>query len=405
MSRVIVSGAAAALALLTACSEPAPPPPAPAEAAPAAEPGATGPYAERSRWLCGPEAEPDLCLTTDLSVTSIRPDGSTEVIEHIAAADAPIDCFYVYPTVNFEKKCGNVEEFEDIASEEYATIHQAARFSSVCRVIVPLYRQAVTCARNDRDGVVARDAIADVAYEDVRAAFEHHQRRHGRGRPYVLLGHSQGADLLARLVQEEIANSPELRKNMAAALLIGGDIYVPEGEVDGGTLGNVPLCRSEEETGCVIAYRSFAADYPPVVNPKARRPDGDVACTNPTALRGGKGRLSAAYFPNPSEWRHPILDVRFIVARPLPEASTRHLVFEDFWTAECKKGPDGASYLAIDAEPLAGDTREDWIKYEGLVLQPAALGTHILDLQFAQGDLIRLVETKAARMDGGGDGG
>lgn len=370
------------------------------DSAPPAPPPATGPYADPARWLCGPDANPDHCTSADLSSTRILDDGSTSVVEHTAAPAPAIDCFYVYPTVRFEPECGNAVDFEDIDAEIFAAQNQAARFSSVCRVFAPLYRQRVRCPAFDRDGVVGFREIDDVAFEDVRDAFEHFLRQHGDARPFVLLGHSQGADLLARLVKERVAPDAPLRRRMLVAILPGGDIFVPREGASDETLGDVPLCRSNEETGCVITYRTFSATHPPAIDSDQDPPRKELACTNPAAPEGGRAELRASYLPNPARWKHPLFDLRATVTDNLPIASTPYLLREGGWTAECRRDAIGNNYLSIDSE-----SRVDWIDYDSAFFNPAKYGLHPLDFQFTQGDLIDGIEARAQSMDRDGPSG
>jgi hypothetical protein len=88
-------------------------------------------------WLCRPGLNVNYC-NTDLSTTVFWPDGTNSTIK-INDAKTPIDCFYVYPTVSLERR-GNADL--KIQTEEKTTaIAQAARFSQVCRVFAPVYRQ------------------------------------------------------------------------------------------------------------------------------------------------------------------------------------------------------------------------------------------------------------------------
>ena len=80
-------------------------------------------------------------------------------------------------------------------------------------------------------------------YEDVRAAWRHYLAHDNGGRGVVLIGHSQGARILARLIAHEIEGKPEQRL-LAGALILGFDVEVPEGKDVGGTFKTIPLCRS-----------------------------------------------------------------------------------------------------------------------------------------------------------------
>ena len=50
-------------------------------------------------WLCRPGHVPDPCVT-DLTATVVAASGPTTVRHAAVAADPPVDCFYVYPTVS-----------------------------------------------------------------------------------------------------------------------------------------------------------------------------------------------------------------------------------------------------------------------------------------------------------------
>ena len=55
-------------------------------------------YADPANWVCRPDKE-DIC-DGDLDATVIEADGTTKVEPWTANPDAPIDCFYVYPTIS-----------------------------------------------------------------------------------------------------------------------------------------------------------------------------------------------------------------------------------------------------------------------------------------------------------------
>jgi len=67
-----------------------------------------------------------------------------------------------------------------------------------------------------------------------------------------------------------------------------------------------------------------------------------------------------------------------------------------FYTGECLAGPEGYRYLGVAAAPGAGDLRESALDL-GASRFNGALGLHVLDFQFAMGDLVDLVARKAKR--------
>src|SRR5688500_5476684 len=56
-------------------------------------------YAKPDAWLCWPGKAGDACAI-DMTTTVIKADGSSTVEAFKADPKAPIDCFYVYPTVS-----------------------------------------------------------------------------------------------------------------------------------------------------------------------------------------------------------------------------------------------------------------------------------------------------------------
>ena len=99
-------------------------------------------YANKESWLCRPD-HPGACAA-DLTTTIVAADGALSVEKFTANPQAPIDCFYVYPTVSRDRT-GNSDM--TAGPEELSVIqHQFARFGSQCRLYAPLYRQITLTA-------------------------------------------------------------------------------------------------------------------------------------------------------------------------------------------------------------------------------------------------------------------
>src|SRR5262249_54456902 len=111
---------------------------APAKPAPAAK----NDYSNGDTWLCRPGRQ-DACAV-DLSTTVISASGKLKPEKWSGNANAPIDCFYVYPTVSTDTT-GNSDMNPGV--EEKAVVRaQFARFASKCRPYAPLYRQITLTA-------------------------------------------------------------------------------------------------------------------------------------------------------------------------------------------------------------------------------------------------------------------
>lgn len=192
---------------------------------------------------------------------------------------APADVFYVHPTSYVgDAWLAPVDDAElNRRTDLGSTRAQATAFNGCCAVYGPRYRQANLTAFFDPtpEGALA----VAVAYEDVRAAFFAFLGRRGADRPFLVVGHSQGAIHAARLLREEIAPAP-LREKLVAAWLVGAPLTVGTLARD---LPDVPLCATATQTGCVVAYNARSPDYTPRAF-QAEDPDGvpgPLACVNP----------------------------------------------------------------------------------------------------------------------------
>ena len=185
-------------------------------------------YTDPAHWLCRP-GRADACAA-NLDATIIAADGSMTHEAYHADPDAPIDCFYVYPTVSHEPT-GNADWAID-SDITFVAVQQFARFGARCRLFAPVYRQITIPALMP----ICRGSRylwnCNLGYSDVLAAWRNYIANDNHGRGFVLVGHSQGAGVLARLVREEIDGKP-IQAQLVSALLIGGalgDVRVKTGD-------------------------------------------------------------------------------------------------------------------------------------------------------------------------------
>jgi hypothetical protein len=349
-------------------------------------------YAGGRHWLCHPDDADENVCDRDLTATTVAADLSTAVEEHAAAPEPAIDCFYVYPTISNDP--GLNADLDPADGEEIrALVNQAARLSSVCEVYAPVYRQLTIGSLLRRmSGEEIDEAEGEAAYEtaygDVLDAWKHYVANHNQGRGVLLIGHSQGAGMLTRLVAEEIDGVAALQERLVAAYLLGTDLAVPEGEDVGGAFDEIPLCRDADQTGCVVAYASFPASLPPgedslfgkVDDPDAA-PGTVSACTNPGALSGGPAPL-VPYF-TAEESTQALQD--------LPAVDTPWVSLRDSLTGECVVR-DGHHVLEVTVNGDPTDTRDRNLS-GGL---PANWGLHLADVNLAMGNLVALAERQAA---------
>jgi hypothetical protein len=241
---------------------------------------------------------------------------------------------------------------------------------------------------------VSRAGDSALAYGDVEAAFSYYMEHYNKGRKFVLMGHSQGTAMLTQLVINKFDMDAELRKQLISALLIGGGIQVPEGKDVGGTFKNIPLCTKPAQTGCVIAYNSYAAEAPPPANSLFGKPGGPGlmdACTNPSLLAGNTGRYRGAYFP--TTFVNAVFKPDAPADHPLPMVDTPFTLHRDMFSGECKN-QNGFSYLEVRPDQ-ASDDKRPVPPYRTTGAESIGFGMHIADYSLERDDLIDAVDQQA----------
>jgi len=350
-------------------------------------------YSRDSSWLCLP-GRSDIC-TKPLPTTALNPNGYGTTGLSSVAKDPPLDCFYVYPTVSRDQGMNSdLKPLEETGAAEV----QFARFAGVCRTFAPLYRQMTLGA------VAAFSAGADIgpaaalAYRDVVASWRNYLSTKNGGRPFVLIGHSQGSLMLQMLIANEIEKSPAVAARMKLAILAGFNTLVPQGKLVGGTFKKTPLCSRAGESGCVISWVSFRdKNVPPVgaIFGIASEPGMTVGCVNPAR-------------PGATDWVP--LDSYWYTRSSLPvpggpiawstegAPSTPYVRTEGLVSAKCIN--DGhRGYLSIRTNHKPGEKWTDRIGGEVGVLGMflPGWGMHLSDMAEAQGDLLREVGDVSAR--------
>lgn len=342
-------------------------------------------YAQDENWLCRPGRQ-DACAA-DQTATVVQANGTTSVETFKADANAPIDCFYVYPTVSSDPG-GNSDMTPDLPEKAVAD-QQFARFGSVCKLYAPSYRQVTIAAL--RKMMMGQPAGGDgeLAYADVLAAWKDYLARDNHGRGVVLVGHSQGSRVLLRLIKEEIDGKP-VQKQIVSALILGMNTPVDPAK---DAYGSLPLCRKAGQVGCVISYVSFRADSPPPATSKffgkVAEPGMKAACVNPAALAGGSAPVRS-YFSDRTIMGTAMRPAT-VWAKDVTVA-TPYVELPGLVSAECVS-KDGFDYLAVTVHPDKADPRADNIPGDLLVLgQPLKdWGLHLVDVNLTMGDLVAVV--------------
>lgn len=336
-------------------------------------------------WLCRPGTAPDPC-ESGRSATAVTSGGAVQPVAPPSASNGSrVDCFYVYPTVVAGP--GDNAPLSVEPAITAAAVAQASRFSSVCNVWAPVYRQRTSLSLvKGLGGDPAADAIA---YASLLSAWKDYLAHDNDGRPIVFIGHSQGAAMLIRLLRSQVDTVPSVRRLMVSAIILGGNVQVGSNGVSGGAFQNLPACRSTSQTGCIIAYSSFPSE-PPADSNFGRPGQGvslqseqttttgqSVLCTNPASLGGGSGALEP-YFPVTG-------------GRAAGQAiTTPWVVYPGLYQAQCESA-GGATWLQVTAVAGSSDPAPRVTESLG-----PTWGFHVDDVNLALGNLVSDVAAEEA---------
>jgi hypothetical protein len=192
--------------------------------------------------------------------------------------DTTIDVFFIHPTtyLGTEKPFGLNADISDAflaAKTDFSPVlYQGSLFNEAGRVYAPRYRQTHISAYfpiTPSDTTLAIAAF-ELAYQDVKAAFEYYLANENKGRPIVIASHSQGTTHGIRLVKE-FFDGKLLQKQLVAAYLVG----IP---VNPQIYSSIKACDTPKQTGCICSWRTYKEGYTP---PFIQKEKFEVIVTNP----------------------------------------------------------------------------------------------------------------------------
>ena len=205
--------------------------------------------------------------------------------------DSAVDVFFLHPTTythNRRKKGPNADIDDPFfnAKTDYSTIlYQASVFNKDCRVFAPRYRQAHISNFFKRDREKAAAAF-DLAYNDLKKAFEYYLRHWNQGHPIIIASHSQGSFLGERLLKEFFDETPGTTKPLKNKLVVA---YIVGWPVQKDYFNSLRICEDSLQTGCICSWRTLRKNFLPYYLGKE---NGNSYVTNPLTWTS-----STAYAP------------------------------------------------------------------------------------------------------------
>ncbi len=334
----------------------------------AASPASSGQASATSTvWLCKPGMPDDPCINT-LATTAVTAAGTRSVSSPKPATSTTFACFYVYGTVSPEQSVN--ADLQRGTAEITQAEEQGTPFSPVCQVYAPIYRQVTVADLETHPDLNFGPAETVTAYDSIKAGFEDFLTHELDGRPFVVIGDSQGAAMLNMLLGRLVDDVPALRSRLVTAIILGGNVEV-RGQLVGGTFKHIPACSRLGETGCVIAYSSFPST-PPADSLFGRPGQGVSLQSGQTARQGLQSRVRQP--------RGALGQATLGAVFPslLQAASTPWVSSPGLYTARCERS-DGASWLNVSKATGPADHRPTVTENLG-----PAYGYHAFDLGLAQ---------------------
>lgn len=189
-------------------------------------------------------------------------------------ANAAVDVFFVHPTSYIGKRGDHYwnaavdNKAVNERTDKGAIRFQASIFNGVGKVYAPRYRQGHLHLYHTKDTLSARKAL-DLAYQDVRRAFQHYWEHYNNGRPLIIAAHSQGTNHAERLMRE-FFDGRDQQGQLVVAYLVGMPIRKD-------AFKHIPPCETPGQTGCIISWRTFRRGFSPEKIPHGK----EILATNP----------------------------------------------------------------------------------------------------------------------------
>lgn len=168
-----------------------------------------------------------------------------------------VDIFYVYPTAWYkeipsEPDICEIDNKTMLTGSRKAYEIQATAFETAGNIYAPYYRQldakyTLTLSEEQRWNVVAATPA-----KDVTAAFDYYIKNYNNGRPFVLLGHSQGAHVLLILLKDYMSKNPSVFARMVCAYVIGYPVTAEFMNAN----KHLKFAEGADDLGVIISYNT-----------------------------------------------------------------------------------------------------------------------------------------------------
>ncbi len=163
-------------------------------------------------------------------------------------ADKEADVFFVAPTVDTDDEAMMSVDDEKNRSRFLGALEmERGIVDGTARMYAPYYRQI--SLKSYALPEAEREKFLKSAYADVSDAFSYYLENENNGRPVMLFGFSQGADMCCRLL-EEYFDDEKLGSQLVAAYIIGWGIS----EERAAEYPHLKFAQGEKDTGVIVSF-------------------------------------------------------------------------------------------------------------------------------------------------------
>ena len=175
-------------------------------------------------------------------------------------ATKDVDAFFVYPT-EYDDPSEGAPKFAAIDEPamrnpaEYAYLKIATAFEDCSNVFAPYYRQGNMSYLGKITAEERNAAFNSLPKTDILAAIDYYFKHLNGGRPFILVGHSQGSIMQSFVLSEYMKAHPEYLERMIAAYVVGYSITEDFLKAN----PHLKFAEGADDTGVIVSYNTEGA--------------------------------------------------------------------------------------------------------------------------------------------------
>ena len=204
------------------------------------------------------EAEPDTTSVPEAAAETAPDYSNAENWAYLETEDTDktADVFFICPSVygGSDDACNMSLSDTDTKESFVGAINmEKGIYDTDSRFFAPYYRQIGLNVYEMPEA--DREPYLETAYADVRDAFLYYMENYNEGRPIILAGFSQGADMCLRLMKD-LFDDEALADQLVACYAIGWRIT----QEDLDEYPHLKVASGENDTGVIVSFNSEAED-------------------------------------------------------------------------------------------------------------------------------------------------